>query len=468
MSGWGQIYNDTQYMLRLQSNLLANLQEQIATGSKVIRVSDAPTDAQRILQLNTQTQSLETYIRNVQTVGQTLGAASSQLEQISKLMADATADLEAAATDTSEAQRKTYAMSIDGLLEDAVVMANICFMGQYLFSGDDTAQVPYQVVRDSTEKIVEVQYQGSHDEMPVPVAPGVEHSGVLVGEDIFGNDDREAPIFFGNTGAAPGTGTSSARGDVWLSVTHTSTTYEGGSGLAEGDDAAEDTILGDHTITISGGDTAQLDDGEEVTFVGTETNLELTNSDGDVVYVDITGANNGAWTVTGEGTLSIDDGASTVALDFAEANQVVTHSSTGKVLFVDSTGITREGVEPVRIPGTYNLFETLINARDLMLDTRGLGNEMQGDLLREAATSLREVNKSLTSGIAKAGARCEGMTTLETSLGTLKDSLDDQAETLSAADIAQVVIELTRAQTFYQMALATGGRLISLSLLDFI
>ena len=475
MSGWGQIYNNTQYMLRLQSNILANLQEQLSTGSRILRVSDAPGDAQRILDLNTQTQSLETYMKNINAVDSTLSIADGQLRETSALIQTATGLFTDAATDTSTAERETIGGSIDQILEQIIINANIDYLGQYIFSGSDTAQIPYEVVRDSDGKIIEVNYRGSQDEMPVPVAPGVEYSGMLVGEEIFGNTDRRDPIFFGDTGAAGGTGTSSVRGDVWLSVTHTSTTYPGGSGLAEGDDAALDTILGDHTITITGtgwpAGTVQLDDGVIVDFTGTgaDTNLELTNSAGDVVYVDVTGVTGaGVHTITGQGTLSIDDGTSTVTIDFAEQNQVVTHQSTGKVLFVDGTGIVREGIEPIRVPGTYDLFNTLLNARDVMLNTRTLDKGAQGDLLRQAEQSLGEAFKGFTEALAMVGAREMGMETLYTGLENLKFSLGDQAKALGAADVAQVVVEMMRAETFYQMALATSARLLSLSLLDFI
>ena len=68
MSGWGSIYNNVSYALRTHSAELARLQEQAATGSRVVRASDDPSDAHRILQLRGQAQSLGTYQENLHGV----------------------------------------------------------------------------------------------------------------------------------------------------------------------------------------------------------------------------------------------------------------------------------------------------------------------------------------------------------------------------------------------------------------
>jgi hypothetical protein len=81
-------------------------------------------------------------------------------------------------------------------------------------------------------------------------------------------------------------------------------------------------------------------------------------------------------TVEHDGTnyrLSIDDGATWVTVPAGgQANQAVTDSRTGRVLYVDTTGIQSTGTELVRVPGTYDIFGTLISLRDLLLNPKGL------------------------------------------------------------------------------------------------
>ena len=473
MAGWGRIYNNANYALRVHSNLLARIQEQIGTGARLVRTSDAPADSYRVMHLNTQTASLQVYTENVETVASNFQTILDQLSSISNAVTAAQVSLSAAASDNNAAERDIYAGQINELLEQVAMEANFQTLGHYIFSGADVTTKPYEVVKDG-DRIVAVNYQGSYDEMPVQVAPGTEYSGTLVGDRVFRRDHREPPVFFGSTGAAPGAGTPSVRGDVWVSVSHTSTDFTGG--FASGTDSGSDTILGDHVLHVDGpGETIQLDDGAVVSFDGTETNLRLTNAAGEVVYVDTTGAGgaNGDYTITGNGTLSIDGGVSTTAIDFSDANQAVTDLQSGRVLYVDSQNITRAGVESVRVPGTYDLFGTLINVRDLLLNTRGLSQEEQTRLLSEALSSLDEVARGIARTTSSVGTRWQALDTLhnEGGTGTLDNLIaanDAQKSFLVDADIVELSIEMFRTQTLYQMTLTSTAQLLSLSLLDFI
>ncbi len=59
MSGWARIFNNSMYALQSQSSYLASLQEQTATGAKLIRTSDDPADAYRVMHLDTQMETLD-------------------------------------------------------------------------------------------------------------------------------------------------------------------------------------------------------------------------------------------------------------------------------------------------------------------------------------------------------------------------------------------------------------------------
>jgi len=307
----------------------------------------------------------------------------------------------------------------------------------------------------------------------VPVAPGVEYAGTLVGDEIFRNDERQAPQFFGATGAAAGVGTSSVRGDVWLTVSHESTTYLGASGVAPGtSSAAGDTILGNnHTLTIDApGKTLRLDGGPAVTFSGGETDLVVAHGD-DVVHVDVTalvGAFVGTVNIQTTGSLSIDDGASQTAADFANANLAVTDSVTGRVLYVNCTGIERSGLEPVRTPGTYDLFGALVTVRDLMLNTRNMPENEQLALLNEILGSVNEMAQGFTVTTTSIAARSGVLATLSGNLDNIQRHADDQAALLENADIVQVATELAHQQTLYEITLASAAKLLGLSLFDYI
>ena len=168
------------------------------------------------------------------------------------------------------------------------------------------------------------------------------------------------------------------------------------------------------------------------------------------------------------GSLSIDDGASQTATDFTNANLAVTDSVTGRVLYVDGTGIERTGLEPVRTPGTYDMFGALVTVRDMMLNTRNMPESKQLALLSEMVGSVIEVAQGLTVAETSVGARIGVLATLGENLDGIQAYTDEEAASLEDADIVQAVTELARQQTLYEMTLASASKLLQLSLFDYI
>ncbi len=469
MSGWGAIYNSTVLSIHRHSQDLARIQEQIASGRRVIRASDDPSDANRILERRFQSASLDTYIANIDAVMMSLEQASSALGNTSTALIRVGELLTQAGGVLNQDQRDVVAEEIDGLLEQVVQDANRASLGTYIFGGVKSSTAPYSVQR-SDGKIYAVQYQGSQDELPVPVASSVDCSGLLVGDDIFRSHARAAPVFFGKTGAQAGTGTSNAVGDLYLTVEHYQTSYEGNVITAGADSALGDTIVGSHTLTINADQTLQLDGGAAVSFAGDTTNVAVTNSDGEVVYVDI---DTDAWdgqtadiAITATAKLSIDDGVTTTITDLS--SDVAVADADGHVLYVNPTGITSLGTDPVRIPGTHDVFEVLINLRDLLTNERNFSESDQKALFMDAASALREVSGNVVRTIAVVGSRIQAMDFLRTNLDGIRFNATTEADALEEADIIAIAMNLARSQTLYQMTLQTAGKLLSMSLLDFI
>ena len=476
MSGFGTIYDNMMYGLQTHSQTLARLQRQVSSGSKIIRPSDAPSDTFQIMDIQAKGRTLEVYSKNLAMTVMSLEQASSVMQELSNSTTLTRQRLTQAATGTySDTQRSAMAAEIDSILDQAVTMANMEVMGKYIFGGASAATAPYIAHREDG-KIVSVTYEGSDRNISVPVASGVEQSATFVGEDVFRSDQRSAPIFLGDTGVASGVGTSTVRGDVWLTIAHDTTTYGGATGVAAGNRSGdEDTVIGtSHTLTLDADtDRIRLDDGQFKSFTGAEDNLELTNVAGDVVYVDMTNLAGGlsgmievASTATGK--LSIDDLESTVDLTAFTNNETVTDSQTGQILYVDATQIERAGVEPVRVPGTYDIFGMLINVRDILLNNRGLSDADQSELISEAIESLDEVMGGLTDNMTAVGGRLQAMDTLKTTLENVQGDLDMRRSTLQDADIVELAAELARTQTFYQMILAATAKVLNLSLLDYL
>lgn len=387
------VYNNVIIALGRHSEALLRLQEQASTGSRVNRPSDDPSAAYSILTLSSEGKSLENYIDLLADTSSTLQVSSSMIGQMASVVSQARVSVTQIASGVyNQDSRERTAEAIDNALEQLVQLANTKNNGQYLFGGSDTDSAPFVVERSNGE-IVSVSYQGSSETRSINVAPGVSSSGFYVGREIFYSDQRGEPIFYGDTGAAAGTGTSSVTGDVWLTVTHDGSNYQ----------------------------------------------------------------------------ISIDDGATFVTVPAGgDFNQAVTDSRTGKVLYVDTTGINNTGVEFVRVPGTYDIFGSLIEIRDLLKNDRGLSDAQLQQFRNAAVESLEEVQNLLAQKQTSVGLKIGFLEGIGEGLKDVKYNNEDETTALEEADITQVAIDLSRHEVLYQMSLSVAGRLMSLSLLDFI
>ncbi len=471
MGSWSSIYNNAMYGIKYNTSTIARLEEQQSTGSKIIRFSDDPANANRISTLLDNAKSLEEYTNNIREVEMLLNEADNAMSSMSDLVSRVSVLVTQASNGTYQvANREAMAEEIDSILEQMVGLANHKVLGKYVFGGMDSIDAPYTVEREDG-KISSVSYGGSQYEQLVPVGPGVKFSGLLVGDDIFSDDNRQDPVFTGNTGASSGIGTSNVSGDLWLDVKHTGTDFDTAStGLTAGTSSTGgDTILGTHSISIDNvAKTISLDGGVAISYTGTETDLKLTNSDGDVAYVNTTaGLNTGTFNITANGELSIAGGTA-AAIDFTDDHISVIDPETGKFLYVDGRNIIRTGTEAVQVPGTYDLFNTLVSARDMMANTRNLSLDEQINFLGQIGGSLEQVSKRFTQKMTVVGGRLGGLDQLGQTLDNLQFNNTSEASGLQQADVVEIAVELARAEVFYQASLQVAGKVLSMSLLDYI
>ena len=191
---------------------------------------------------------------------------------------------------------------------------------------------------------------------------------------------------------------------------------------------------------------------------GAAAGTGTSNVSGDV-WLTVTGS-------TGNWTLSVD-GGTPVSSNGTETNLAVT-SGTGRVLYIDTTGITSTGVDWVRVPGTYDIFNALISIRDRLETEGGLTNAQLEELRSNALQSLDEISNLLLQDSVSIGSRIGFLDDLKDSLNNIKYGTEDEVTRLKEADIAQIAIDLSRREILYQMSLSMTARLLSMSLLDFI
>lgn len=392
MSGaLNNIYNNVSFALYQHSVEMARLQEQTTTGSRINRPSDDPSSSYRVLTLNSQQISLENYINNVTEAIGTSELSSTVIQKIQSTVTETKVRLTQVLSDIyDDAARERLSEGINDLLEQAVSLANTKHMGQYIFGGNNTTSAPYLAERTNGE-ITNVTYQGSLDSREIEVAQGIKSSIFDVGYDLFHSDDREDPVFLGETGVKAGTRTSSIQGNVWLTITGSAGNYD-----------------------------LSINDSPPINTDGTDLNLALTDS------------------------------------------------KTGKILYVDTTEINSTGVELVSVPGTHDIFNTLISIRDILKNEKGLPANQLKELRDNTLNVLDEINELMVQAEVSIGSRIGFLDNLKDSLNKLKYNAEDEATLLQQADIAQIAVDLSRREVLYQMSLSVAGKLMSVSLLDFI
>ncbi|MHC4716277.1 MAG: flagellin N-terminal helical domain-containing protein, partial [Planctomycetota bacterium] len=171
MANWGAIYNTTLSALRVHSAAMARLQEQASSGARVIRPSDDPADAHKILKLRGQQQALGTYTANLEELVHSLNVGDTILQTISNRFGAAKAStLSGANGATGQTVRHVLAEEIDAILEEVLSLANTSSLGRYVLGGADVTTKPFEATRVNG-KIQSVRYVGSQQDLPVPVAP---------------------------------------------------------------------------------------------------------------------------------------------------------------------------------------------------------------------------------------------------------------------------------------------------------
>jgi len=481
-----RIYDDLSLRIQTSTAKLVAAQEQLSTGRRVNRPSDDPPAMVRILGLRDDIDRLDQFSRNANEAKGRLDAAASALTSLSDLLNQARAlGVQGANGTVSSTDRKIIASELDVIVDQAVEIANSQFGRRFLFAGTDAEIAPY--VENTDGPITRIEFQGRDAETRIPISPGLDVAADLPGLRIFGGQDRGDTKFTGDTGAAAGAGTDSGTGRGVLSFAHTATNVGDGLGVGGGDSASGvaagasspsgDTILGTHSLILTvdatgTSGTVSLDGGTAVAFTSaTAADFGVTNAVGDRVSLNLSGVTagfTGTVGLVGQGTVSIDGGATSAAIDFSTA-QVVSDSLTGEVTHVDSSAIQRTGDEAVDYEGTFDIFSTLIALRDEMLADDGTRppDEVSTAIARRVAT-LVGAHDDVLLGVGTLGARSARLDVSSNRLQDLKLKLQVIRSDLEDIDIAEAVLELQQRENAFQASLAVGARLGQQTLLNYL
>lgn len=173
--------------LQRNTEKLAALHEQIATGQRINRPSDDPVGASQGLRFDSLQRKIAQYQRNLDALDMELTVSDTALGSAYDIVeaAKRVALGQASGTSTPES-RAVASRQIDNALAELRAAANTTLNGAYLFSGFQTTTPPY----DATGA-----YLGDAGVMSVEVSPGVTIARNIPGQAAFGSAGVGVDIF---------------------------------------------------------------------------------------------------------------------------------------------------------------------------------------------------------------------------------------------------------------------------------
>lgn len=466
---------------RQHSARLADLQEQVSTGKKLLKPSDNPLGSMALLGNNSQIARMDSQLAGISSARTNLNLSVSTLQDAAGVLSSAREiAIEGAQSGNGATAMEALAQEVDALINRLLDDSNAQNGGRYIFGGTATNVPPFRVQSSSNGQPTKIVYQGGAEPTQEVIGQSQTVSTLYPGNQIFQSRQRGVTTFTTNTGAAPGSGTDNATGQGTLTVTHTLTTYAPGSGITAGTSSAGgDTIIGpagSHRITISdtsgtgAGGTVSLDGGPPVAFTNLDTNLKVSSPIGDVVYVNttaITPAFNGNVNITADGTLSVDGGATQTPIDFS-TNQVLTNSATAAITNVNSSGIRRTGSDNLDYSGTYDAFEILIALRDDLRNSRGMSSSAQAEAISGRVAELERVHQGVLDTVGQQSVSLQNLDALEKRIGDVKLEVQSQNADLESVDMSSAILELQNEENALKLTFAAAARVFDQSLLDFL
>jgi flagellar hook-associated protein 3 len=448
---------------------MLDAQQQTSTGKKFSKPSDDPIAASMAIRLHGEQASVASWRNTASAGGAFLDAADSALVSAQDLFSQIRAlTVQGLSGTMKDEDRSVVADQLEAMKKSMLDVANTDFDGKYLFAGTASAAKPFVSAADGS-----VSYRGNDEVQTVILGRDVEVAINVTGSSTFTAQDPKGLALSGLSGLK--VGTSPNQGQGWLTVDgrHDATTGSIGSGVVLAGGGANDSIIGDRTLTIdSVARTVRLGSGQTVTIPNATdadaTDFVVRDEHGALVHLDVSGYDGTSSTSTLTGTGSIRAGSGAYqALDLSQSDVELTDPTSGAVLHVDETQTVRASQDVARFSGTVDTFAAIdgiiADLRDKSLSLDEVQSRMSGRL-----DELIRNQDNVLSALSRAGA---STTRLQSTDGRLSDqqvAVEQRLSGVEDVDAAQAILAMTKAQQSLQLAQMTASRVLQLSMLDYL
>ncbi|HIJ69352.1 MAG TPA: hypothetical protein HPP57_07590 [Deltaproteobacteria bacterium] len=180
----GMQTNQTLLTLNDQQEQINQLSQQISSGKTLSSPSDDPSDWARTMNINQGLQEYNSILSGI-SFGTGWGqATSSALSQLSNLVSQAQQIAVSAGSATGISNSASLASEVNGVLQQAVDLANSQYGDQYIFGGTSTASAPFSI-DDSTGAVTD---SGDQNSILVKTGTCNASGGGSTAVNLTGND----------------------------------------------------------------------------------------------------------------------------------------------------------------------------------------------------------------------------------------------------------------------------------------
>jgi flagellar hook-associated protein 3 FlgL len=253
----GMMFNQSINLMLAKQSKMNHLEQQLATGKKMVSAKDDPVAAGTAVGLDRAVAELERFERNGDVVQNRLGLQENALAQAGDMMAHISElTIQANNPALSAADLKAIASELKSVQEGLLSLANSTDgSGRYLFGGTQDGSAPFTLSNGV------VSYNGDQTQRQVEVAPDTFVKDVLPGSEVFlrirtGDGTLDGSAATGNTGT--GVLTTFARDAA-------SGSWNGGSYTVRFTAADTYEVVDANNAVVK---TGNFKDGEDITFEG--------------------------------------------------------------------------------------------------------------------------------------------------------------------------------------------------------
>ncbi len=173
----------------LQQNQL-RLQNQAATGQKLTLPEDDPAAMQRVLNLQAESLANTQYQNNIAALQNQATSTYGAINGL-KTISDRAGEIATLADGTKSPQDlAAYATEVNGLIQQAVQLANTKYQGDYILAGTATGAAPFVATTDSSGNVTAVAYQGNTSVAQSEIASNVTATAQTLGANTTGSGPR--------------------------------------------------------------------------------------------------------------------------------------------------------------------------------------------------------------------------------------------------------------------------------------